>query len=94
MKASVVPTVLIHVSYLSFVGGGCHATTPQGGTPAFFEVLYMANKPTFYSPKLSKAENNAVNGMIKRSWLNGRRSGAKNAYRYLFSKNKKKGGSS
>ena len=54
----------------------------------------MANKPTFYSPKLSKAENNAVNGMIKRSWLNGRRSGAKNAYRYLFSKNKIKGGSS
>lgn len=94
MKASVVPTVLIHESYLSLVGGGCHATTPQGGTPAFFEVFSMAKKPVYKNPDLPDSEIKKINGMIGRSWKNGRRSGAKNAYRYLFSKNRIKGGSS
>ena len=53
-----------------------------------------AGTASYYDPSLSPSENEAINRKIKTSWLNGRRSGAKNAYRYLFSKNRIKGGSS
>ena len=53
-----------------------------------------AGNASYYNPKLTPSENEAVNRKIKTSWLNGRRSGAKNAYRYLFSKDRIKGGSS
>lgn len=53
-----------------------------------------AGNASYYNPKLTSSENESVNRKIKSSWLNGRRSGAKNAYRYLYSKNRIKGGGS
>ena len=71
--------------------GGCSVTTPEGWIPLHsFEVNHMARKPVFHSSKLSKAENTAVNKMIKRSWINGRRSGFRAAF---ASKKRSKGAS-
>lgn len=88
MAASVVSTGLIHESIPPFVPGGCRQITPQGGSPASFEVFSMAKtkKPTFYSSKLTSAENKAVNGIIKKSWKNGRKAGFRAAFASMRSK--------
>ncbi len=54
----------------------------------------MAKKPVYKNSNLPSSEIKKINGMIGRSWKNGRRTGAKSAYRFLFSNNRmKKGGS-
>lgn len=87
------------LSTLSPTGAG----TPRRGIPCIlFEVLIMADKTkpvetgkaSYYNPKLSASENETVNCRIKESWVNGRHTGAKSAYRFLYSRNRIKGGSS
>ena len=91
VRASAVSIGFVHLCLLSSYSG-CHLNTPEGGFPSnSFEVFTMARKPKFHSSKLSKAENATVNKMIKRSWLNGRRTGLKAAFASIRpgSRNKK-----
>lgn len=54
----------------------------------------MAKKPTFHSSKLTAAENSIVNGIIKRSWMNGRKAGFRAAFASgRFGSRKSKGAS-
>lgn len=72
---------------------GRAANTLPGGFSGNHEVSIMARKtPNFYNPKLSAAENRAVNGMIRRSWKNGREAGRKATFAQLYSSNRIKEG--
>ena len=68
---------------LIFQGPG--SIEPAGGIPGDHEVLIMASRtkskrPVYHSPKQSAEENDAINGMIKESWKNGRSSSRRSIY--------------
>lgn len=72
---------------------GADREHPAGRIPGDHEVLIMASKTSsFYSPKLSAAENRAVNERIRKSWKDGREAGRRATFAQLYSSNRIKEG--